>query len=179
MWTVFKNIFLCWSCVQVVCHLTEELSNQWCHLWFFVCLQMLSQEKNPGVEFEYSLSKGTVRETSTGGEHYEWQLGEWSDCHADCGASFKTRKVSCANKGTKEIALDYLCGDALSKPPSNETCSGKPCKVSDVFNHFKICQADQLTYWYTSLIAEAKHRWTLLMLGWVNDWMRKEIRDRI
>jgi hypothetical protein len=35
---------------------------------------MLSQDANPGVEFEYSLPSGAVKETPEGGETYEWQV---------------------------------------------------------------------------------------------------------
>jgi len=45
--------------------------DQTCNI--FNLFQMLSQDANPGVEFEYSLPSGAVKETPEGGETYEWQ----------------------------------------------------------------------------------------------------------
>ena len=48
----------------------------------------------------------------------------------ECGSESKrTRRILCKNEGTLEIVDDYLCGDQRGKPPEEEACEGKPCKV--------------------------------------------------
>ena len=39
-----------------------------------IFFQILSQDENPGIEFEYSLPSGAFKETPEGGETYEWQV---------------------------------------------------------------------------------------------------------
>ena len=50
----------------------------------FSVQQLLKQDENPGIEFEYSLQAGSVKDTPEGGEHYDWLAGEWSECSGGC-----------------------------------------------------------------------------------------------
>ena len=40
--------------------------------------QMLVQEENPGIYFEYSMTSGAVK--PPGDDRYDWSVGDWSDC---------------------------------------------------------------------------------------------------
>ena len=104
---------------------------------------MLTQEENPGVEFEYSIQAGTVKETPEGGEHYDWLLGDWSKCSAECGDSKKSRTVVCANEDTREIVSDSLCGNLLNKPLSEEKCETSACKPEWQTGPWSNCTAVQ------------------------------------
>lgn len=44
---------------------------------------MLYQEKNTGVEYEYSVPNGTARATDPDG--YQWLYDDFSNCTAVCG----------------------------------------------------------------------------------------------
>ena len=90
---------------------------------------MLTQEDNPGVEFEYSVPSGSIQETPQGGEGYVWSPGPWSECSAECGGAEKTRTVLCALETTKELVAENLC-DQGQKPPETELCNDGPCEVS-------------------------------------------------
>ncbi len=51
-----------------------------------ICLskfQLLYQERNIGVEYEYSVMNGTVISTDPDG--YRWLYDEFSNCSATCG----------------------------------------------------------------------------------------------
>ena len=65
--------------------------------------QMLYQEENPGVEFEYSLPSGSIKETPQGGEGYIWTTGPWAECTSSCGGGQKTRSIMC----TLEVRYDF------------------------------------------------------------------------
>jgi hypothetical protein len=89
---------------------------------------MLTQEENPGVEFEYSLPSGAVKETPSGGEGYAWTTGSWSGCDAQCGGGSQTRTVICANTASKEVVANNLCDEA-QRPQTSEPCNEDPCEV--------------------------------------------------
>lgn len=46
------------------------------------CWQLLYQEPNPGIEYEYSFPKDV---SLPQGDSYNWIYGSWSDCTATCG----------------------------------------------------------------------------------------------
>ena len=94
--------------------------------------QMLRQEENPGIEFEYSIPSGSVQETPQGGEGYIWSPGPWSDCPSECGGDKKTRKILCTLSSTKEVVDDNLC-DSTNKPLDEEACNDEPCEVGIVY----------------------------------------------
>ena len=88
---------------------------------------MLSQEENPGIEFEYSLKKDTVKQTPSGsGGGYSWTQFSWSECNAPCGGGTRARKVFCSQVDTFERVDDSLC-DPYLRPPDNEICNAMPC----------------------------------------------------
>lgn len=92
-------------------------------------LVMLYQEENPGVEFEYSIPSGSVKETpGSGDEGYVWTPGPWSECPADCGGAQKSRTLVCTLGTTKEIVAENLC-DESQRPPLTELCNDEPCEV--------------------------------------------------
>ena len=96
---------------------------------FYHFLQMLYQETNPGVEFEYSIPSESIKATPSGGEGYVWSPGPWSPCPSECGGASKTRTILCTLGNTKEIVADNLCDETV-KPPTMETCNEEPCQVS-------------------------------------------------
>lgn len=50
--------------------------------------QLLFQETNPGVRYEYTISRDPVADSN--GTHpvsdFSWQFGSWTECSATCGA---------------------------------------------------------------------------------------------
>ena len=57
-------------------------------------LQLLSQESNPGIEFEYSVPAGAVKETPPAGVGYEWfPDNTWTECSAPCGGGTRLANI--------------------------------------------------------------------------------------
>ncbi|XP_030643236.1 papilin [Chanos chanos] len=81
-------------------------------------IELITQEPNQGVEYEYYLPHGRSR------EGYYWSYGSWSSCSSECGTGYQSRLVFCAIDN--EAYPDYLCA-SLPRPLSNRTCNTQQC----------------------------------------------------
>ncbi|XP_069016802.1 papilin [Embiotoca jacksoni] len=81
-------------------------------------VELISQEPNQGVEFEYYLPNGRSR------EGYYWSFGSWSACSKECGSGYQSRLVFCSIDN--EAYPDYLCA-SLPRPQTNRTCNPHQC----------------------------------------------------
>ncbi|NWS76488.1 PPN protein, partial [Crotophaga sulcirostris] len=81
-------------------------------------IELISQEPNPGVQYEYYLP--VQGQTSD----YSWSYGSWSECSAECGGGFQTRLVFCTIDN--EIYPDYMCRNK-PQPDNNRTCGHQTC----------------------------------------------------
>ncbi|XP_029688647.1 papilin isoform X3 [Takifugu rubripes] len=81
-------------------------------------VELISQELNQGVEYDYYLPRGRSR------EGYYWSSGSWSSCSSECGSGYQSRLVFCTIDN--EAYPDYLCA-SLQRPQSNRTCNPHPC----------------------------------------------------
>uniref|UniRef100_H3CEQ2 Papilin, proteoglycan like sulfated glycoprotein n=1 Tax=Tetraodon nigroviridis TaxID=99883 RepID=H3CEQ2_TETNG len=81
-------------------------------------IELISQEPNQGVEYEFYLPRGGSR------EGYYWSFGSWSACSRECGSGYQSRLVFCTIDN--EVYPDYLCA-SLQRPQSNRTCNPHPC----------------------------------------------------
>ncbi|KAJ7988783.1 hypothetical protein DPEC_G00312790 [Dallia pectoralis] len=81
-------------------------------------IELISQELNQGVEYEYYLPNGRSR------EGYYWSFGSWSGCSKECGSGYQSRLVFCTIDN--EAYPDYLCA-ALPRPYNNRTCNPQTC----------------------------------------------------
>ncbi|XP_058511180.1 papilin [Ochotona princeps] len=84
-------------------------------------IELLSQEPNPGVHFEYFLPVGTPR------PGFSWSHSSWSDCSAECGRGHQTRLVFCTTD--TEAYPDHLC-QRLPRPATRRPCNLQPCPQS-------------------------------------------------
>ncbi|XP_073340080.1 papilin [Pagrus major] len=81
-------------------------------------VELISQEPNQGVQYEYYLPNGRSR------EGYYWSYGSWSACSRECGSGYQSRLVFCTIDN--ESYPDYLCA-SLPRPQTNRTCNPHPC----------------------------------------------------
>nr|XP_009925404.1 PREDICTED: papilin [Haliaeetus albicilla] len=81
-------------------------------------IELISQEPNPGVQYEYYLP---VRGQALG---YSWSYGSWSECSSECGGGFQSRSVFCTIDN--EIYPDYMCRNK-PQPDNNRTCGHQTC----------------------------------------------------
>ncbi|NXP72281.1 PPN protein, partial [Ramphastos sulfuratus] len=81
-------------------------------------IELISQEPNPGVQYEYYLP---VQGQASG---YSWSYGSWSECSSECGGGFQSRLVFCTIDN--EIYPDYMCR-SKAQPHNNRTCGHQAC----------------------------------------------------
>ncbi|NXK13894.1 PPN protein, partial [Herpetotheres cachinnans] len=81
-------------------------------------IELISQEPNPGVQYEYYLP---VQGQASG---YSWSYGSWSECSSACGGGFQSRLVFCTIDN--EIYPDYMCRNK-PQPDNNRTCGHQTC----------------------------------------------------
>ncbi|XP_043119696.1 papilin isoform X2 [Puntigrus tetrazona] len=81
-------------------------------------IELITQEDNEGVEYEYYLPNGRSV------EGYYWSYGSWSACSKECGSGYQSRLVFCTFDD--EAYSDYLCA-SLPRPLSNRTCNEQQC----------------------------------------------------
>ncbi|XP_027651647.2 papilin isoform X1 [Falco peregrinus] len=81
-------------------------------------IELISQEPNPGVQYEYYLP---VQGQAAG---YSWSYGSWSECSSECGGGFQSRLVFCTIDN--EIYPDYMCR-GKPQPDNNRTCGHQTC----------------------------------------------------
>ncbi|XP_054232897.1 papilin isoform X10 [Homo sapiens] len=81
-------------------------------------IELISQEPNPGVHYEYHLP---LRRPSPG---FSWSHGSWSDCSAECGGGHQSRLVFCTID--HEAYPDHMC-QRQPRPADRRSCNLHPC----------------------------------------------------
>uniref|UniRef100_I3M367 Papilin, proteoglycan like sulfated glycoprotein n=1 Tax=Ictidomys tridecemlineatus TaxID=43179 RepID=I3M367_ICTTR len=82
-------------------------------------IELLSQEPNPGVRYEYHLPLGSPQPGV-----FSWSHGSWSDCSAQCGGGHQSRLVFCTID--HEAYPDHLC-QRQPRPADRRPCNPQPC----------------------------------------------------
>ncbi|XP_068173178.1 A disintegrin and metalloproteinase with thrombospondin motifs 7 isoform X2 [Antennarius striatus] len=89
-------------------------------------VQLLFQETNPGVRYEYTISQNISEDNDTHGSGLFWKYGSWTECSVTCGTGVQRQIVHCVEK-TTGIVEAHLC-DPLTRPDDNQTsCNKDPC----------------------------------------------------
>ncbi|XP_051052278.1 papilin [Phodopus roborovskii] len=84
-------------------------------------IELISQEPNPGVHYEYYLP---LNDPSQG---FSWSHGSWSDCSAECGGGHQSRLVFCTFDN--EAYPDHMC-QHQPRPAHRRSCNPHPCPKS-------------------------------------------------
>ncbi|TTA54982.1 A disintegrin and metalloproteinase with thrombospondin motifs 7 [Bagarius yarrelli] len=96
-----------------------------------VWIQLLFQEKNPGVRYQYTISRDVLNESNNGsaGSDFQWQRGAWTECSVTCGTGVKRQAVHCVER-TFGIVGEHYC-DASIRPDDNRvSCNAGLCPAT-------------------------------------------------
>ncbi|XP_029434995.1 A disintegrin and metalloproteinase with thrombospondin motifs 12 isoform X2 [Rhinatrema bivittatum] len=89
-------------------------------------IQLLFQENNPGIKYEYTIRKDGNTENEIGDQEYYWQYGGWTVCSVTCGTGIKRQAVRCVKKG-RGVVKNTFC-DAETQPSTRQkNCNEKDC----------------------------------------------------
>uniref|UniRef100_UPI0025403722 papilin n=1 Tax=Euleptes europaea TaxID=460621 RepID=UPI0025403722 len=114
-------------------------------------IELISQEPNQGVHYEYYLPS---RRQNSG---YSWGYGSWSECSVECGGGYQSRLVFCTIDN--EAYPDYMCREK-PRPENNRTCGLQSCP-----------QTKRISYLYLPGAWSRSRAWSLQMKSWkTGDW---------
>ncbi|KAJ8285307.1 hypothetical protein GJAV_G00025360 [Gymnothorax javanicus] len=90
-----------------------------------IMIQLLFQEKNPGIRYVYTIKKSRQKGNEVIEPEYRWKFGAWTDCSTSCGTGLQHQPVRCfeAESGVVE---ESLC-DAEKRPEDRH----RKCKKMD------------------------------------------------
>uniref|UniRef100_A0A8C8BW04 ADAM metallopeptidase with thrombospondin type 1 motif 12 n=1 Tax=Otus sunia TaxID=257818 RepID=A0A8C8BW04_9STRI len=91
-----------------------------------IWIQLLFQETNPGIKYEYTVRKEEIHENEIGEPEYFWQYGDWTDCSVTCGRGVRRQIAHCMRKGSGAIKNSF-CDPATQPNGRQKKCYEKDC----------------------------------------------------
>lgn len=89
-------------------------------------IQLLFQESNPGVRYEYTINQNASEHTDTAAGVFYWKHGSWSECSVTCGTGLQRQTVHCVER-SRGIVKEHLC-DPVTRPDNNQSrCERDAC----------------------------------------------------
>ncbi|NXL62869.1 ATS7 metalloproteinase, partial [Chordeiles acutipennis] len=105
-----------------------------------VWIQLLFQETNPGVRYQYTIQRPADSENEIEQAEFLWRFGSWTTCTATCGTGVQRQIVHCVEK-LAGIVEERYC-DALTRPDDKQrTCSEEPCPARWWVGEWQKCSA--------------------------------------
>ncbi|XP_030621018.1 A disintegrin and metalloproteinase with thrombospondin motifs 7 [Chanos chanos] len=90
-----------------------------------VWIQLLFQETNPGVRYEYTISRDTHLDNIPVSE-FQWIYGSWTECSATCGTGVQRQIVHCVER-TTGIVEEHYCDPATRPDDKSASCNENLC----------------------------------------------------
>ncbi|XP_035764979.1 A disintegrin and metalloproteinase with thrombospondin motifs 7 [Neolamprologus brichardi] len=103
-------------------------------------IQLLFQEANPGVRYEYTISQNVSEKNNTPVSVFYWKYGSWTECSVTCGTGVQRQIIHCVEK-TTGIVEEHFC-DHLTRLDHNQTsCNKDPCPAIWWVGEWQKCSA--------------------------------------
>ncbi|XP_037367288.2 LOW QUALITY PROTEIN: A disintegrin and metalloproteinase with thrombospondin motifs 7 [Talpa occidentalis] len=91
-----------------------------------VWIQLLFQERNPGVRYEYTIHRAAAAPGQDQLPVFSWHFGPWTACTVTCGSGTQRQSVHCMSQQAGPVD-DGHC-DPLGRPEDRQRkCSEEPC----------------------------------------------------
>uniref|UniRef100_A0A8C4M7T4 A disintegrin and metalloproteinase with thrombospondin motifs 7 n=1 Tax=Equus asinus asinus TaxID=83772 RepID=A0A8C4M7T4_EQUAS len=91
-----------------------------------VWIQLLFQESNPGVRYEYTIHREADGHGQVQLPEFSWHYGPWTKCTVTCGTGMQRQSVYCTEKQAGPV--DERHCDPLGRPDDrHRKCSEEPC----------------------------------------------------
>ncbi|KAJ6656117.1 hypothetical protein lerEdw1_004168 [Lerista edwardsae] len=89
-------------------------------------LQLLFQENNPGIKYEYTVRKDWRLENEVEEPEYFWQYGSWTSCSVTCGKGVQKQMAHCVKKG-RGVVKNFFCDLETQPNGKQKNCIEKDC----------------------------------------------------
>ncbi|XP_066471221.1 A disintegrin and metalloproteinase with thrombospondin motifs 12 [Tiliqua scincoides] len=89
-------------------------------------LQLLFQENNPGIKYEYTVRKDWSFENEVEEPEYVWQYGSWTSCSVTCGKGIQRQTAHCVKKG-RGVVKNFFCDLETQPNGKQKKCIEKDC----------------------------------------------------
>ncbi|KAK3539221.1 hypothetical protein QTP86_030738, partial [Hemibagrus guttatus] len=105
-----------------------------------IIVQLLFQETNPGVRYEFIMKKNSSVESDLLEPRYLWKYGAWTDCSATCGQGEQQQPVRCFRAGVG-VVDEELC-DLTTRPDDRHRhCKNMDCPARWWVGGWQSCSA--------------------------------------
>ncbi|XP_041031299.1 A disintegrin and metalloproteinase with thrombospondin motifs 7 [Carcharodon carcharias] len=105
-----------------------------------VWIQLLFQEANPGVRFEYTVRRDLDHENEIQPPEFFWRYGLWTECTATCGGGVQRQIVHCLEKIAGIVEEQYC--DLVTRPDDRQrSCHPEPCPARWWVGEWQTCSS--------------------------------------
>ncbi|XP_029961195.1 A disintegrin and metalloproteinase with thrombospondin motifs 12-like [Salarias fasciatus] len=91
-----------------------------------VMLQLLFQERNPGLKFEYTMKKTKDSQNDVLEPIYQWRHGAWTDCSTTCGLGEQHQPARCFEVDVG-VVDESLCDPDARPEDKHRKCKNMDC----------------------------------------------------
>lgn len=99
---------------------------------------LLSQDRNVGVHYRYSIPESSAH--LTGPETYSWAFAPFGECSSKCGGGVQQRNITCNSEATMQQVDHSLC-DASIRPSDTQPCAQASCPANWIEGEWSRCSA--------------------------------------
>ncbi|KAF4074761.1 hypothetical protein AMELA_G00243010 [Ameiurus melas] len=96
-----------------------------------IIVQLLFQETNPGVRYEFIVQKNSSADNDLVEPQYRWKYGAWTDCSATCGQGEQQQPVRCFRAGVG-VVDEELCDQNTRPEDRHRHCKNMDCPARTV-----------------------------------------------
>ncbi|XP_017267700.1 A disintegrin and metalloproteinase with thrombospondin motifs 12 [Kryptolebias marmoratus] len=105
-----------------------------------VMLQLLFQEKNPGIKYQYTVKKTKETENEVTEPIYIWRHGAWTDCSTTCGLGEQQQPVRCFEVDIG-VVDESLCDPDNRPEDKHRKCKNMECPARWWVGGWQQCSA--------------------------------------
>ncbi|XP_061428265.1 A disintegrin and metalloproteinase with thrombospondin motifs 7-like [Lethenteron reissneri] len=91
-----------------------------------VWIQLLFQESNPGIRYEYTVHQPPHGEGASRPREFAWRYGPWGSCTAPCGRGVQRQEVHCTERTAGPVE-ERLCDDVPRPDDRQRACNEHEC----------------------------------------------------
>ncbi|XP_062947346.1 A disintegrin and metalloproteinase with thrombospondin motifs 7 [Cynocephalus volans] len=105
-----------------------------------VWIQLLFQESNPGVRYEYTIQREADGPNEVQPLEFSWHYGPWTKCTVTCGTGVQRQSVHCMERQAGPVDEEHC--DPLTRPDDHQRkCNEEPCPARWWAGEWQLCSS--------------------------------------